>query len=456
MTDPAAVETTAQRGGAAARVAGTGRLALRKSGWVLGGQGASQALRLASNLILTRLLAPELFGLMALINAVSRGVTMFSDVGLRGNVVHHPRGDEPLFLDTVFSIQALRGVALWLILLALAWPAALFYDAPALMRWIPVVGFCSVLGGLQSTAVYSVIRRVQPERRVAMDLIAQGGSVAVMVAWAWSAPGLEALVAGSVVGAGLLTAGSHLMIRGYRNRFRLDRRAVRDILRFGRWILLSTALAFLLMQADRLVLGKFLDPATLGVYTIAAMLSSIVVEVVTRIAVNVLFPIFARLARDAREDLRREATRLRLGLLALGLPPLWLLAAAGPELVSFLYDPRYAAAGTMAQILAVGGIASVLGATQERLLLALGRSDHQLGAQAVGAAGVVLGLAFGGWLGGTTGALVGLSLGRWVGYGALVAWVRRHRLWDARSDGVAILVSAAVVGAALLARGSGG
>ena len=71
------------------------RLAVRGSAWILGGQVAGQGLRLVSSLLLTRLLSPDLFGLIALAQLVNRGVAMFSDVGLRGNVVHHERGDDP-------------------------------------------------------------------------------------------------------------------------------------------------------------------------------------------------------------------------------------------------------------------------------------------------------------------------------------------------------------------------
>lgn len=454
MADPTRVDTAAAKAGAAgATAAGRRRLALRGSAWVLGAQAVSQLLRLASNLLLTRLLAPELFGLMALVNVVNRGANMFADVGLRGNVVHHREGDEPLFLDTVFSVQAIRGVLLWAVICALAWPAARFFEEPALLRWIPIVGFCAVLGGFQSTALHTTIRRVQPQRRIPLDLGSQALSVAVMVVWAWVAPGMTALVAGSLVSAAVLTLGSHWIYAGYRNRFRIDRGALRDILRFGRWILISTALTFLLLQADRLILGKLLDVATLGVYTIAAMLASMLVEVATRLAVNILFPLFARVARDDPGRLRTEATRLTLGVWALSLPPLWALAVAGPEIVELLYDPRYAAAGGMVRILAVGSIASVLAATQERLLLALGRSDQQLGAQAIGAAAVVGGMLLGAMAGGLMGVLVGLAVGRWIGYAALVVYVRHHRLWNGRSDLLAIGVSALVIGMGLALRG---
>src|SRR5271154_6168345 len=96
------------------------RLALRdrvmKAGvWSIVGFGASTVLRFGTSLILTRLLAPEMFGVMAIASMVMVGLIMFSEIGLRQNVVQSSRGDEPAFLNTVWSIQIIRGFSLWLI-----------------------------------------------------------------------------------------------------------------------------------------------------------------------------------------------------------------------------------------------------------------------------------------------------------------------------------------------------
>ncbi|MAO27784.1 MAG: polysaccharide biosynthesis protein, partial [Roseovarius sp.] len=95
---------------------GSGLMArlMRSGSWVLIGYGGSQAIRLASNLILTRLLFPEAFGLMALVSVVTVGLMMFSDVGVGPSIAQSKRGDDPAFLDTAFSIQILRGALLWL------------------------------------------------------------------------------------------------------------------------------------------------------------------------------------------------------------------------------------------------------------------------------------------------------------------------------------------------------
>ncbi len=83
--------------------------AIGASVWVIIGYGSSQCLRLISNLILTRLLVPELFGLMALVNTFIIGLNLFSDVGIRPSIIRSERGEDPLFLNTAWTLQVIRG-----------------------------------------------------------------------------------------------------------------------------------------------------------------------------------------------------------------------------------------------------------------------------------------------------------------------------------------------------------
>ncbi|MDH3686186.1 MAG: oligosaccharide flippase family protein, partial [Myxococcales bacterium] len=87
MTEPHPVESAAAERRPALR-----RRVLRGAALGLGGHAGSQAMRLASNLILARLLFPEAFGVMALAWLVVNGVTMLSDVGVSSSVVRDDRG----------------------------------------------------------------------------------------------------------------------------------------------------------------------------------------------------------------------------------------------------------------------------------------------------------------------------------------------------------------------------
>ena len=93
---------------------------IKATAWLIGGNVSSQMLRLISNLLLTRLLTPDAFGLVASVNTLYFGLVMFSDFGVWQSVVKSEDGTNPRFLGTAWSIQLLRGVLLCAVVLALS------------------------------------------------------------------------------------------------------------------------------------------------------------------------------------------------------------------------------------------------------------------------------------------------------------------------------------------------
>ena len=106
--------------------------------WSFTGYGGAQVIRLASSLLLTRLLFEEAFGIMALVTVFMQGLQLFSDIGLGPNIVQNERGDDPKFLNTAWTMQVARGFTLWLIACIGAKPFAEFYGEPMLAWIIPI------------------------------------------------------------------------------------------------------------------------------------------------------------------------------------------------------------------------------------------------------------------------------------------------------------------------------
>ena len=127
-------------------------LVLRGSTWTIAGSGSGQLIRLIRNLILTRLLFPEAFGLMTLVWMVMYGLEMLSDVGLGPAIIRDPRGDDPDFLNTAWTVQAIRGAVLWGASCLIAYPMATFYSAPDLAQLIPVAGLTALLALVPAAA----------------------------------------------------------------------------------------------------------------------------------------------------------------------------------------------------------------------------------------------------------------------------------------------------------------
>src|SRR6056297_1576325 len=81
--------------------------------WVLLGFGAAQLIRFGSNVVLTRLLFPEAFGLMLIVTTILIGLELFSDTGIRALLVQSKRGEEPQVLATAYTVKVVRGALLW-------------------------------------------------------------------------------------------------------------------------------------------------------------------------------------------------------------------------------------------------------------------------------------------------------------------------------------------------------
>lgn len=122
------------------------------------GFGISRALRLAGNLVLTRLLFPEAFGIMALVEMVLHGIQMFSDMGIVTGVIRDPRGDDQHFLNTAWTLQVIRGCGLWLVTCIAAYPVSIVYQEPVLALLLPVAGFSALANGFTATSVLSLRR----------------------------------------------------------------------------------------------------------------------------------------------------------------------------------------------------------------------------------------------------------------------------------------------------------
>ena len=148
--------------------------ALRGSFWATSHYGVSVLIRLGTNLVLARLLFPEAFGLMALVNAVVAGLHMFSDVGTLTSVIQSRRGDDPVFLDTVWTVKVVRGACLWFASCLLAFPLASIYEQPQLLQLIPIAGLSALISGFNAMSLPLLRRHMQLGKLAAVELATAG------------------------------------------------------------------------------------------------------------------------------------------------------------------------------------------------------------------------------------------------------------------------------------------
>lgn len=334
------------------------------SAWVIFGHTFSQVLRLGSNLIMTRLLVPEMFGLMALANVFYLGLALFSDFGLRQNIIRSHRGDDPVFLNTVWTMQVIRGGIIWAMALGLAvainlmnsaqiWPASSVYTEPLLPYLVVVLAFNAVIKGFSSTNLATAHRNMLFGIVTRIELLSQFTGVMLMIAWALFDRSIWALAAGSLLSSTVHMALSHMVVPGLKNKFDWDSESFHEVFHFGKWIFLSSILGFMAINGDRFILGSLVDSTVLGFYAIAILIVKTVEMVITKIIRSVAFPAISEIVRDRPAELSRVYYKFRLPVDAISLFAAGLLFMTGEFVIEVLYDDRYLQTGYMLEILSL-------------------------------------------------------------------------------------------------------
>ena len=332
--------------------------------WTLAGHGLGQVIRLASNLVMTRLLVPEMFGVMSIAITVSMILVLLSDLGVQQNIVQSKRGDDSEFLDTAWVVQITRGVVLCLFMLLLSiglhfanvagmLPANSVYASPELPPVLAVFSLTAILSGLQSTKIATAYRNFEQKRVIQIALTSQIFGLIVMIIIGAISRSIWALVAGALVASVTTTLLSHTWMRGHSNRFRYDRKALRELFDFGKWVFVSSILYVLTINGDKLLLGAIVGADVLGFYVIASLIVGAIIGILEKLFYNVSLPALSEIVRNEPARLNNIYNKLCIpgDLLLLFLTGF--LFEAGHWLIALLYDQRYAAAGGMLEVLAL-------------------------------------------------------------------------------------------------------
>lgn len=372
--------------------------------------GATQLMRFGKNLILTRLLFPEAYGVMSIVWSVLFALTMLSDAGFEQSAIRHKRGEEPDFLNTVWTAKIIRDIGLFIIICIICYPMSVLYEKPELFWLLPLAGSSGIMGAFNSTNIYTLKRHMQYKLLTYIEVTGEILMAIITLAWAYFYPGYLALLGGALFGSVFMLVCSHLVLPGIRNHFRWDKATAADLFHFGKWILLSSIIFLIYSQGDRMLLGGILDSATLGVYSVAVLMTEAVASVISRMNTSVVYPALSRVANSDRLVLKSTLYRMRLVFDGLFVLPIGILIVIGSEIVATIYDTRYAGAGWMLQFLCVRLLMVSCLCISDSCLLAMGHSKFALIFNTCRAIWILVGITAGWHFFGLTGAIAAVSL----------------------------------------------
>jgi O-antigen/teichoic acid export membrane protein len=384
--------------------------AVRGTYFVTISYGLALALRLVSSIVLSRLFAPELFGVLALVTTIITGMYLFSHIGLQDSIIQDPRGDNLTFLNTAWTVQVVRGMGLFLVTIPLAWPVAHFYHDSRLLWVLPALGLGNAIAGFTSASLLTLARHMGVGKLSALELLQQFVQFAVTLIWALFQPSIMALVAGRLTSELVRTIVSYFIMPELRPRFTWHRESLLALVRFGRWILIGTALTFLASQSDRLILAKLISFQLLGIYGIAFQISDVPRQIILQFCSRVGFPFIARFSDRPRREYQDILLKYRMPVLAAGGLMLILVICTGDLFVTHVYDRRYHDAAWMIGILTVGLWHTLLYSTTNPAILSLRKAHYNALGYFVYCVSLYLALPIGFHLMGMTGAVLAVAL----------------------------------------------
>lgn len=334
-------------GGGLGRIAASGVLWTTAQKWIVRISG------LVTIAILTRVLSPEDFGVVAAASTIIPLVYLLSDMGFTTYIVQAPDPDRRE-LSTAFWYSVAAAAALSAGLIAIA-PVlgALFHlptVVPVLRGMVPAVAFVAL-----ASVPTALLRRRMAFRTLAIQSgVAAVAAQVVAVALTLAGAGVWALVAQLVVSQAVATALAWLAARWFPSLL-FSRRKFATMIRFGSQVVTVELVAIARSWAETAIISASLGAAGLGYLSIAQRLVQVTQDLSAAALTTVSTVVFARV-RESVERLRSVYLRA-LGVTYAAVSPLLTFLAVGASLiVPLLFGDGWGPSVPVVQALAVAGI----------------------------------------------------------------------------------------------------
>ncbi|MBO9423181.1 oligosaccharide flippase family protein [Labrenzia sp. R4_1] len=381
--------------------------------WTIASFGGTTGIRFVSNVVLSRLITPEIFGIAMVLSTFRSGIELLTDVGIAQNVVRSRNADDQSFQNSAWTLQFVRSLILCSILSIAAYPLANLYEIPATAIQLSAVTI--IFLGLSSTSIFYLQRNLQFGRANMFELSCDFVTAVLIIFFAYMSPTIWSILISGLFAAVFRVGLSYLLPRA-RNWFEWNRVHVREIFSFGKWMFLSSLLSFLCMNFDKLYLAKTIPLATVGIYAIARTIADLPAFLAGRLGYSLIFPMVSSQHAATRTEIRSGLLALRTKLLTLAALGVACGIAFSDVAVWIIYDPRYSDAGWILAMLLIGTWGAILSAFSEYTLLGLSKPVYGVVANALKLAGILLLLPIGYQWMGLPGVLIGLAVGEVVRY----------------------------------------
>jgi O-antigen/teichoic acid export membrane protein len=321
-------------------------------------------------IVLARLLVPKDFGLFGIALLTISAVEIFSRTGFQTALIQK-KEDTESYLNTAWTVSALRSVVLFFLLFLSAPLIGKLFNSPQASSVIKVIAITTLLSGFSNIGIIFFQKELEFNKQFIYEISGALVELTVAITLAFILQNVWALVWGLLASSFIRFLLSYAL-HPSRPHFELNKEKFKDLFTFGKWILGSGILAFLVTQGDDIFVGKMLGVTALGLYQMAFTLSSLPATEITHVISQVTFPTYSKLQDDIPR--LREAYLKVLQLTAfLTFPIAGGIFLFAPDFVIIFMGDKWIPIVPALKILVFAGLFRSLLATTGPILHAIGK-----------------------------------------------------------------------------------
>lgn len=331
-------------------------------------------LQILQLVILSRLLNPTDFGLLAIVTVVMGFVSAFIDMGI-SNAIIHKQDISHQELSSLYWLNVFTGFLMFLLVSIFAPIVSIFYHEKSLT---PLIVLMSTTFIIQSFAQqYNVLWQKELRfREIAkIEVINKFFTLIVTIGFAYFGYGVFSIVYGAIIGSVVQTLlYLKLGLKEYKPSFRFKIKDIKKFLGFGLYQMGERTVNYFNYQIDTMLIGKLLGMENLGVYNIAKQLVMRPAQVINPIITRVTFPAMSKIQNDIPK-LKEVYLKTINYLSSVNFPIYAFMFVFSKEIVLILFGEKWLEAVPILQILAVWAALRSTGNPVGSLLMARGRAD---------------------------------------------------------------------------------
>jgi O-antigen/teichoic acid export membrane protein len=385
-------------------------------------QGVGMALQVITTIVLARLLSPTDYGLQAMVVTLTSFFSLFRDAGLSVATVQRETLTHEQ-ISTLFWINVGLGTFLMIIVAAAAPLLAIFYKEPRLAGITIASASIFLMSSLavQHRALLDRAMRFTTGAKIDMLSAVVGTIVAIGMAtlgfgyWSLIVQTISLYVVGTLavwIAMPWIPGRPHWTPE------------LRSMVRFGGTVTLNSVIVYIAYNTEKVLLGRFWGPASLGLYGRAYQLSNLPVQQLTGSVGSVAFPMLSRLQGDAQR-LRRSYLKSHSLVVSLTVPVVVSCSLFSDEIVSTVLGPKWNGTAPILRLLSPAILVFALMNPLSWLLRAVGLVERSLKIAVFIAPVMILGV-LAGLRRGPTGVAMGYSAAMLVLIGPLVVWAKHE------------------------------